>query len=87
MKYQYTIEKKIKNAPWYHLHVCNSIDDVIRDLYDNIKDDKRYKRIYYVYNDFFKNVYPEDVSNKKYRILCRPVGDWSVFENNLNNFD
>ena len=87
MKYQYTIEKQIKNGAWFHLSARNSIDDVMRDLYSEIKQDKRYNRIYYVYNDFFQNIYPENISNKKYRILCRVVGDWNIFKNNLDIFD
>ena len=57
MTFQYTIERKIKNAPWFILHTCNSLDDVLRDLDQLIKSDIRYKRIYFVYNDFYKNVY------------------------------
>ena len=87
MKYQYTIERKIKNSHWYHVNVYNAIDDVMRHLYEDIKVDKRYKRIYYVYNDFFKNVYPEDVSNIKYRILCRTVGEWEEFKSISNFFE
>ena len=86
MNFQYTIERKIKNAPWFILHTCNSLDDVLRDLDQLIKSDIRYKRIYFVYNDFYKNIYPEDVSINKYRILCRSVGEWEEFKDILNFF-
>ena len=86
MKYKYTLEQKIKNAPWFYVNTFNSLDDVIRHLDYAIKSDIRYKRIYFVYNDFFNNVYPEDISNKKYRILCRSVGEWEEFKGFLNFF-
>ncbi len=53
MKYQYTLEQKIKMLHGFMLILLILFDDVIRHLDYAIKSDIRYKRIYFVYNDFF----------------------------------
>lgn len=81
MTYQYTIQVKRKNGKDYHINVYDYLDTALISLDNYIKQDKHYNRPYYVFNDFYKNVYSEDVATSFYKLLVRPVGDWCSFHN------
>lgn len=85
MTYQYTIEIKNDNATSYLISYYDYLDVVLIRLEELIKKDRHYKRPYYVYNEFYNNVFPENIAVSKYKILVREVSDWYNF-NNLNNF-
>ena len=62
-------------------------DVALISLNNYIKDDKHYRRSYFVNNSFYNNVYDCNAQNK-YELLCREVGEWEHFENfnKLKNF-
>ena len=85
--YQYTILKKKKNGCPFHINTYDYFDVALISLNNYIKDDKHYRRSFYVNNSFFDNVYDNSAQNK-YELLCREVGEWEHFEdfNKLKNF-
>ena len=85
MQYQYTIQVQRKNAKSFHINTYDHLDVALIQLEDYIKQDKHYRRTYYVYNDFFVNIYPEDTASSRYKVLVRQVGSWCDFHN-LDNF-
>ena len=85
MQYQYTIQVQRKNARSFHINTYDYLDVALIQLEDYIKQDKHYKRAYYVYNDFFVNKYPEETAVSRYKLLVRQVGNWCDFHN-LNNY-
>ena len=84
MKYQYTIQIQFKNGAPYYTGVYDYLDEVLLFLNEKIKIDKHYKRVYYVYNEFFNNEFKEDMAVSKYKILIRQVGRWNDFHNFSN---
>lgn len=85
--YQYTILVQFKNGCPFHINTYDYFDVALIQLNSYIKTDKRYRRSYYVNNDFFKNDYDCNAQNK-YELLCRDVGEWKHFDNfeKLQNF-
>ena len=73
MTYQYTIEIKNDNATSYLISYYDYLDVVLIRLEELIKKDRHYKRPYYVYNEFYNNVFPENIAVSKYKILVRRI--------------
>ncbi len=85
MQYQYTIQVQRKNAKSFHINTYDYLDVALIQLNEYIKQDKHYRRTYYVCNDFYDNKYSEDEASSRYKLLVRQVGRWCDFHN-LNNY-
>ena len=78
--YQYTIQVQYKNGCPFHINTYDYFDVALIYLNNYIKDDKHYRRSYYVNNSFYNNVYDNSVQNK-YELFRREVGEGEHFEN------
>ena len=75
--YQYTILVQHKNGCPFHINTFDYFDVALISLNNYIKDkdDKHYRRSFYVNNSFYNNVYDNSVQNK-YELFCRE-GKWA----------
>lgn len=85
MRHQFTVQVQIRNAKSYHINSFDYLDVALNFLEEYIKKDKHYRRPYYVYNEFYNNVFPEEMAVSRYKVLVREVGEWYDFHN-LSNF-
>ena len=86
---EYTILCIYNGGRPFFLDIFHSLEDVKMKLYDMISIEKERNRVYYVDNDFFKNVFPPNLQNCKYFCIKeRNVTEWektSAINKNKNN--
>ena len=66
-----------KGGKPYYLQPYYTLEDAKTSLYEIVDLEIKRNRVYYVDNDFFKNVFPANIQNSKY--LCikeREVTSW-----------
>ena len=73
---EYTIYFKHGNCKGYTLTSYKSLNSAKSDLYNIVNYEMKFKRAFYVDNDFFDNSF--ELNNKVFYIciLERDVGDW-----------
>ncbi len=85
MSFQYTLQIQIKNGSPYIIGSFDSFDILLSILQEKINKDKHYRRPFYVYNNFFNNVYDESIAISKYKVFIRSCSDWEEYKD-LNYF-
>lgn len=88
---EYTIFITCKGGRAYNLCTFKTFPEVIRALEGMIKLENERHRPYYVFNDFYVNEYPANLSGKTFCIKERTVTEWekyshkNTFEKEYNN--
>lgn len=76
---EYRIIKQHRNAKPYSLWTFNTFEACYLQLLTLIESTGNYfHRDYYVFNDFYKNEFTTEASDK-FRIEVRDVGEWETY--------